>query len=152
MNKKVRIILVIVLSLFIIIQFIPVDRTNPKSDVNLKISAPPEVMSILQKSCFDCHSNETNWPVYSYIAPVSWLVAGHVTEGRENLNFSEWGKIPLEKLQRKKNHIWDEIEEGKMPLPSYLNLHGDAELTDSDKQIIKEWTKNIIQNDEKENE
>jgi hypothetical protein len=139
MSKK-NIILLTILSVYLLIQFIPVDRTNPESDPDLKISAPPEVMTILQKSCFDCHSNETKWPFYSFNAPFSWLVSRDVIEGRKHLNFSEWGKMPVDKQERKKKHIQDEVDEGGMPLPVYLLMHSDAKLTESDKQIIKNWT------------
>ena len=90
--KKIIIALIVIL---IGIQFIPVERTNPP--VTREINAPDNISSILKASCYDCHSNETDWPWYSYIAPVSFLVAGDVMDGRKNLNFSEWDKYEFEK-------------------------------------------------------
>lgn len=144
MSKKTRIIVLTVLSIYLIIQFIPVDRTNPEFDPALKISAPPQVMSVLQKSCFDCHSNETKWPSYSYLAPVSWFIADDVSEGRRHLNFSEWGKLTPEKQDRKKKHIWDEVEEDEMPLKAYVYIHGEAKLTDDEKRLLKDWTHGLL--------
>lgn len=140
MSKKTRIILISIVSVFVIIQFIPVDRTNPPTDPNAKISAPPEVMSVLQRSCFDCHSNETKWPFYSYVAPVSWFVADDVSEGRRHVNFSEWEKLSTKRQERKKEHIWDEVSEGDMPMQAYLIIHRDAKLSKKDVEIIKNWT------------
>ena len=76
------------------IQFVPVDRTNPP--VETALTAPPAVREILVGACFDCHSHETTWPWYSRVAPLSWLIADHVTEGRRDLNFSRWPAFDLD--------------------------------------------------------
>ena len=137
-------ILLIVLSVYLIIQFIPVDRTNPETDPALKIAAPPEVMSILQRSCFDCHSNETVWPAYAHLAPFSWFVVDDVNEGRRHLNFSEWNTYPDKRKNRKAEEIWEEIKDGEMPLSQYSIMHGDAELSADDKLLIKSWTDSLV--------
>lgn len=133
--KKVAIGIVIIL---IGIQFFSVDKTNPP--VTAALDAPPEVMSILKRSCYDCHSNETRWPWYASVAPVSWLVSNDVEEGRHHLNFSEWENLTRQKIARKKEHIWEEVKEGGMPLPKYLWMHSDAKLSQKDKDIIRDWT------------
>lgn len=133
--KKVAIGFILIL---IAIQFIPVDKTNPP--VTADLNAPPDVKSILKRSCYDCHSNETKWIWYSHVAPVSWLVASDVEEGREHLNFSEWGNLTRQKIARKKEHIWEEVKEGGMPLSKYLWMHSDAKLSQKDKDIIRDWT------------
>ena len=133
--KKIAIGFIVIL---VGIQFFSVNKTNPP--VTAEIDAPPEVMSILKRSCYDCHSNETKWPWYSYVAPVSWLVTDDVNEGRKHLNFSDWGDLTRQKMVRKKEHIGDEVKEGGMPLWKYTLIHSDAKLTDKDKNIILEWS------------
>ena len=96
MLKKILIVIGVII---VAIQFIPVDRSNPP--VTQEINAPPNVMTILKTSCYDCHSNETNWPWYSYVAPVSFLVASDVQNGRKRVNFSEWDKYDEKKREKK---------------------------------------------------
>lgn len=128
-----------VLVVVVLMQFWPVDRSNPKSDAALEIEVPAEIKAILENSCFDCHSNKTTWPWYSYVAPVSWLVAHDVEEAREHMNFSEWGTYDKKKQGRAREEIWDEVFEDNMPLPKYLKLHSDAALSEAQKQVIKAW-------------
>lgn len=123
----------------ILIQFIPINRNNPPVDNNLVISTPKDVEVILKNSCYDCHSNETVWPVYSYIAPISWLVAKDVKNGREELNFSEWNKLDDSKMEKKKEEIIEEISRDTMPLPIYLITHPSAKLSEDDKLLLKNW-------------
>ena len=126
------------LVLFLAIQFVPVERTNPP--VVSDFRGPEEVKKILVRSCYDCHSNETNWPWYSKVAPVSWLVAHDVEEAREELNFSEWDQFRSKRRLIRK--ITKETKEGKMPLPAYLRLHPSVKLSDEDLSTLKEWTSN----------
>jgi mono/diheme cytochrome c family protein len=134
-------ILAIVVLLLIVIQFIPYgkDHTNPAV-----ISEPkwdtPKTRELFMKACVDCHSHETKWPAYSNIAPISWIVYNHVVEGREHFNVSNWG-------HQKKNEGDDaaeELEEGEMPLKSYLLVHPEAQLTDGEKKILIEGFKNTF--------
>ena len=108
-----------------------------KEEFDLK--APSEVKTILKNSCYDCHSNQTNWPFYSYIAPVSWLVSRDVNKGRNNLNFSEWNNLSIEKINKIKDEIAEEISEDEMPLPIYVFIHSDASLSNEQKLVIKNW-------------
>ncbi len=123
--------------LFLLIQLYPVNRDNPP--VTEEIQVPDNIKAIFERSCYDCHSNKTKWPWYSYIAPVSWLVAGHVEDGRKNLNFTEWDKYDAKKRANKLEEILDEIEEGEMPLPGYLRLHPEAVLSGEDIDAIANW-------------
>ena len=132
--KKILIVLVVIL---IGIQFIPVERTNPP--VSWDINPPANISEILRTSCYDCHSNETIWPWYSKIAPVSFLVAGDVNEGRKHLNFSEWGKYEADKREKILEEIVEEIEKEAMPLTSYTFTHPNAKLDDHRIKLIKEW-------------
>lgn len=134
MLKKILIAIGVIL---IGIQFIPVERTNPP--VTQEINAPPNVLSILKTSCYDCHSNETEWPWYSKVAPVSFLVASDVRNGRKRVNFSEWDKYDEKKKEKKLEHIIDMVEEGEMPLPNYLIMHSDAKLDPTRIKALKDW-------------
>jgi hypothetical protein len=91
MPKRIALALLVLL---LLIQLWPVERTNPP--VSAPLEADPEVVAVLRAACYDCHSNETVWPWYSRVAPLSWQVAHHVEEGREELNFSEWGSYTAE--------------------------------------------------------
>ena len=132
-----RIIFIVVIILLIAIQFVPVNKTNPP--VTGEIKAPENVMQILRTSCYDCHSNEVKWPWYSNIAPASWLVAYDVNEAREHMNFSEWQSYSAEDKADDIEEIWEEVQEGEMPLWYYLILHSEAELSENDKVILKDW-------------
>jgi hypothetical protein len=143
--------LVLLLSLLgIAIQFIPVDRTNPP--VQEDIATPPQVKTILKRACYDCHSNETNWPWYSQVAPVSWLLAWDVHEGREELNFSTWNRYSPKKRNKYIKESWEEIEEGEMPPWFYLPLHPEASLSDQDRTVLREWAKSVVTPNEDEDE
>ncbi len=139
MRRKSKRYLIGLIAVFVIIQFKFVDRTNPKAAAGAELAASSEVMAIFRHSCYSCHSNDTEWPFYSYIAPASWQTVSDVNEGREELNFSEWNKIPEDKITEKKKDIWEEISEGEMPMDIYLLLHPNASLSASQKKIIKKW-------------
>lgn len=124
--------------IFLLLQLIPVERTNPP--VSLDVSAPPQVASILKTSCYDCHSNETKWPWYSYVAPISWLVSHDVKEGRSELNFSTWDRYSKKKKTRKLKEIWEEVAKGKMPMSIYLLTHAKARMDNQKAQLLKAWT------------
>lgn len=119
------------------IQLVPVDRSNPP--VTAEVQAPPEVMSQIRTSCYDCHSNEASWPWYAYVAPVSWFVADHVHEAREHLNFSTWGDLPAEERAEMAEEISEEVHEGEMPLSSYLWMHADARMSEAEQRVITDW-------------
>lgn len=137
MKQKVKYAALILPGILITVQFFPLNRSNPP--VTSEIQAPPEVMKILKNSCYDCHSNETKWPFYSHIAPVSWLVVSDVHEAREEMNFSEWGEIKPDKQLKHIEEIIEETEKGDMPLPIYLIMHSGARLADDDLATLKTW-------------
>ncbi len=120
---------------FIAIQFVPVQRTNPPvtSEPNWD---SPETRALAERACFDCHSNETVWPWYSYVAPVSWLVVHDVQEGRQVVNFSEWDKARGE--AREPGEMAEVILSGWMPPASYIQRHPNARLTDAEKQQLSD--------------
>lgn len=120
------------------IQFVPVDRSNPVQRSSYAFAA--EVQPILKRACFDCHSNETVWPWYSYVAPVAWLVAHDVNEGRSKLNFSEWGAQLTQEQLKRGEEIAEEVNEGEMPMPIYLLIHADAKLSQQDVAVLNAWS------------
>lgn len=123
-------------SIFLAVQLVPVERANPP--VVSEIVAPGEVAAILETSCYDCHSHETRWPWYAYVAPSSWFVAGHVRDARADMNLTDW-PFDLESQQFYLAEMKRQIEEGEMPLPSYLWLHSEARLSEGDRQRLLEW-------------
>jgi mono/diheme cytochrome c family protein len=130
---------IIFLALFVAIQLIPVERTNPKSDPTQEIEAPPEVMAIFKRSCYDCHSNETRWPWYSAIAPAKWFIARDVKVGRQWLNFSIWKSYDEKRKEKLKAMIFKAVGLA-MPLGTYVKFHPEAKLSEEDKETIRRWT------------
>jgi len=118
-------------------QFVPVRRTNPPSLSAL--SAPPEIVAALKRACFDCHSNQTRWPWYSWVAPFSWLIIHHVTLGRKEVNFSEWGSYYPATQHRKLEWIGRALHEEKMPPWSYRLMHPGARLSKADRMVLDYW-------------
>lgn len=135
-TKKIFIVLVI--GLFAM-QFIPVQRSNP-SDSG-QPAAPPEVETVLRRACYDCHSNETRWRWYARIAPISFLLARDVKEGRRELNFSIWDRYEQRRKARKLKEIVKEVEQGDMPPWYYIPAHTDAKLSQGDREAIVKWAK-----------
>ena len=145
MKKYFKVFALILLGMLIIAQLVPVSRTNPPELSPLKL--PSEVENILQKACFDCHSNKTKWPWYTRVAPISWWIVDHVQEGREELNFSDWNSIPPNKRGEKFEEIGEEVEEGEMPLASYTMGHPEARLSQREIQILRDWAKSQERSD-----
>jgi len=137
MGRVLKLVIGVLLVAVVLIQLVPVERTNPP--VTGEVMAPDPVMEVLRNSCFDCHSNETFWPWYSRVAPVSWLVAEDVEEGRRHLNFSEWQSLTDEDRADAMEEIWEKIEDGAMPLPIYLRMHPEAVLTEPQRDVLLRW-------------
>jgi len=134
-------ILLTLVALLIVIQFIPYgkDHANPQVVAEPKWDTP-KTRELFMKACADCHSFETKWPAYSNVAPISWIVYNHVVEGREHFNVSNWG-------HQKKNEGEDaaeEVEEGEMPLTSYLLVHPEAKLSENEKELLIQGLKNTF--------
>jgi len=133
--------IVVVVGVIIVLQLIPVNQTNPA--VIQTAELPPEVQDILVESCFDCHSNETEWPWYSRIAPGSFLITRDVIQGRKRLNFSDFSNMDANDSSDVANEIVEMLEEGKMPLLPYLLLHPDASLSDSESATLIAWAESL---------
>jgi hypothetical protein len=131
--------------LFLVIQFFRPDRSNPPVDPGHALEAvstvPPDVSSVLKRSCYDCHSSETDWPWYSNVAPFSWFVADHVHDGRRVLNFSEFATYSPRRQSRALREACEQVEEGEMPLSSYTLIHRSAKLATADRTLLCDWAK-----------
>lgn len=144
MRKWLKRILWFLVVVLVLIQFVPVKRTNPPEDATRTLEArapiPPPVKAVLDRACLDCHSNRTRWPWYSGVAPVSWLVIHDTNEGRSELNLSEWPKDPLREA-KKLRELCDEVTSGDMPLWQYVLIHRDAALTQAERESLCQWAK-----------
>jgi len=141
--KKVLIAVVVIL---VLIQFIRPEKNSSienKNDISTVLQVPEDVKEIIKTSCADCHTNNTKYPWYSEIAPVSWYLAQHVNEGKEHLNFSEWAAYNKNQRNHVLKDIIEELTEHEMPLESYLILHKDAKLSDSQYSILVDWAKTL---------
>ena len=135
----------IVIGVFIIaLQFTTPRHTNPTFDEGQTLQAmtavPPDVSALFARSCADCHSNQTNWRWYTYVAPVSWFTVGHVNDGRAELNFSEWGHYSQRMKDTRLKAICAQSQGGSMPLASYAFVHREVRLSPGEVKMICEWT------------
>lgn len=110
-----------------------ISETNP----------PADVKKILETTCYDCHSNKTNYPWYNNITPVNYWLADHVKDGKKHLNFSNWSAYSLKKKEHKMDELYEEVEKGEMPLDSYTWTHGNANLTPEQINAVVSWGKKV---------
>ena len=141
------------------IQFIPTDlppsSNENAGDIIKSGIVSQDVATLLKTSCYSCHSNETKYPWYSYVAPSSWLVAHDVSEAREELNFSMWLDYDTSKMLSKLDDMTSEVGEGHMPLPIYTLMHPSAKLNDAQRELIVAWaeaTMDVVSGDEEDEE
>jgi hypothetical protein len=146
-KRRFKAIAAAVILLLAAIQFIPAGDRNPVVDPSRTIYAtepvPTGVRTILESSCKNCHSNETNWPWYSYIAPISWVVGRDVRQGRSHMNFSEWAGYSPQKREEKLEEICEQIMNGDMPDGKYTLVHRNARLTEPQRAAVCEWTEAV---------
>ncbi|UGS19850.1 heme-binding domain-containing protein [Flavobacterium cyclinae] len=141
--KISKIILLILLIVFVGIQFIPTKRNLseivPNTDFMIVNNVPNSIKNTLQTSCYDCHSNNTYYPWYNKVQPVAWILESHIEEGKAELNFSDWNTYSNRRKKSKLKSIVSQIEDDKMPLISYTLIHKDAVLTQKQKTEIIDW-------------
>ncbi len=141
--KKVLIIILIVFSL---IQFLRGEKNEATFIVGndfLELTmAPEEIKTMVKSACYDCHSNKTNYPWYSEIAPISWFIEHHINEAKHHLNFSEWSTYTLKKANHKLEECYEELERHKMPTSGYALMHKEARLTNEQIITLAQWFKN----------
>ena len=149
MKKIIKKIFFIGLIIFLLIQLYQPARNIGFEQVDITANftrvyqVPNNVGAILRSSCYDCHSNNTNYPWYSYIQPVRFLMENHIKEGKENLNFNEWGNYSSRKQNNKLDRIVKQIKSNEMPLSSYTLIHKNASLSDIQKKEVLDWINKI---------
>jgi hypothetical protein len=140
--KKFLLILLVVL---ILIQFIQPPHNNGSAasatDITHVVPVPDSVMAILQRSCYDCHSNHTVYPWYSKITPVNWWLNNHINGGKRHLNFSEYTTGTFKRKIKRLDEVGETVEKHDMPLDSYLWIHKDAKLSEAQQQVLINWSK-----------
>tara|TARA_R110002012_G_scaffold109650_4_gene253729 strand:- start:305 stop:781 length:477 start_codon:yes stop_codon:yes gene_type:complete len=145
--KIVKKILIALLVILVIMQFFGPDKNESDlEDIKpflTETNPPKEVLAILENTCYDCHSSNTTYPWYNKITPVNYWLDGHIEEGKEHFNMSAWNSYSLKKKDHKLDELIEEVEEGEMPLESYTYTHGDADLTETQREQVIEWAKNV---------
>jgi hypothetical protein len=111
----------------------------PGHDLMASNAPPPSIAALLKNCCYDCHSFETQWPWYSYVAPVSWFVVRDVNAARASLNLSEWPWDDAARARKRWRHIADDVQNGGMPLPGYARMHRKARLDESQRAALVKW-------------
>lgn len=135
--------------LLMAIQLIPVNRSNPTVEPSRTISAtlamPDDVKVVFERSCNNCHSNETAWPWYSYVAPVSWIVAHDVHQARKVMNLSEWSTYSAQRKEDRLEEICEQVIKGDMPDRKYAIFHRKAKLTPQERDAVCQWSEDARQ-------
>jgi hypothetical protein len=150
-KKILKRVLLVILLVFIGLQFTSPSLKNPPveagHDLMATNSPPPEVAALLRRACYDCHSHETRWPWYARVSPVSNWIVKHMTEGRNELNFSEWSHEDAYRAGEDMAKIAEEVQEKKMPLPSYtwMGMHPEARLTEEERGRLVKWAEQEAQ-------
>ena len=143
MNK--RNILIALAIILIIMQFFSIDKTNPSIDQAKDFltveNTPTEVAQLFKIACYDCHSNETKYPWYTSVAPISWFIKGHIDNGREVLNFSTWSDYNAKQKSHKMEEIIEVVDGKEMPMLTYWMIHWDAKISEEQRKQITDWVK-----------
>ncbi|UPY78147.1 heme-binding domain-containing protein [Leptospira weilii] len=145
MKKK---LLLSLITAILFLQFLPI--RPPEGTNRNEIQTSDEVKKILRKSCYDCHSDLTEWPWYSKIFPVNVYLYNHVEEGKVELNFSEWNSLSKKAKSTKGDSILETLEEGEMPPRDYVLLHPSAKVTQEELQVLKNWVQDLEEEYRKE--
>jgi uncharacterized membrane protein len=120
-------------------QLIQTEQINPDVNTSLEIQAPQNIQTMFKNACYDCHSNQTKWPIYAKIAPFSWVISSRVSNGRKALDFTRWEEYTAEEKQKKLKAIYRTVY-ASMPLASYVQFHEEADLTKEERELIRKWT------------
>lgn len=141
MKKYLKWIIPALIVIFAALQFFNPSHANPPVVVDFIAtnSPPPQIAAMLHAACYDCHSHETRWPWYSRVAPVSWLIANDVNEGRDNLDLSDWPADDLMRCAKKMGDMSEQIGFGDMPMKKYTVIHANARLTEAEKKQLMDW-------------
>ena len=143
MMRLIKIIALVLVIVFVAIQFIqPAHNKSGQilpTDFTVVYTVPTNVQTILQNACYDCHSNNTGYPWYSHIQPMAWIMERHIDNGKEKLNFSDFGSYSSRRQISKLKGIANQIKDDEMPIASYKMMHSKAKLTKEEKSLIINW-------------
>lgn len=143
--RIVKIIALVLLVCIVGIQFVSTEINQstvvPKTDFLLVKNPPRDISTLLVGSCYDCHSNNTNYPWYNKLQPIAWFLENHIADGKEELNFNEWNTYSNRRKNSKLKSIISQIKDDEMPLSSYTFIHKDAKLSKSEKVLIVDYMK-----------
>ncbi|MFP3834312.1 heme-binding domain-containing protein [Chryseobacterium sp. SIMBA_028] len=133
---------------FALIQFVPIDTVNKSVDSKVNFvqvkKTPEKVSTLLKNACYDCHSNETVYPKYAFIAPISWSVKSHVNEGRQHLNFSIWGTYNKELKENMLDRSIEALKHKTMPFPGYIVYHKEANLSEAERSLLIQYFEEML--------
>ncbi|CAM1333865.1 MULTISPECIES: heme-binding domain-containing protein [Tenacibaculum] len=145
--KIVKIIALVLVVCFVGIQFMPTELNQsnlvPKTDFLLVNNTPKNISTLLQTSCYDCHSNNTSYPWYNKIQPIAWFLENHIADGKEELNFNNWDTYSTRRTNSKLKSIINQIKNNEMPLSSYTLIHKNAKLSTSEKTLVIDYIKKL---------
>ncbi len=138
-------ILVLIIVMIVALQFNRTEKNEGEAsganDITNSMSVPVDVKNVLERACYDCHSNHTNHMWYENIQPIGWWIGNHIIDGKDELNFSEFNNYKIKRKAHKMEEIFELVEEEEMPLPTYLWMHQGAKLTQAEKEIVVNWAK-----------
>lgn len=142
-KKVLKIVAIVVVAALIVIQFFRIDQTNPRvvqaETLEASVAVPPDISEIISRSCSDCHTNQTIYPWYANVQPMAWFLKNHIDDGRQKMNFSIWNTYPAKKKSKRFEDICEQLESKEMPLPSYLWIHRNSILSESDLAALCDW-------------
>ena len=145
MKKAIKIIAIAIAAGFIVLQFFRIDKTGQPivqaETLEAAVFVPADVSQIMVRACNNCHTNSTIYPWYANVQPVGWFLKGHIDDGHRKLNFSVFNTYTPKKKAQKLEEVCDQVESKEMPLPSYLWIHSEAVITESDAKALCDWAK-----------
>ena len=143
MKRGIKLAALLIIAILIVLQFFQPEKNQgsitQESDLIVVASVPDSLSKILITSCYDCHSNRTEYPWYNRISPVSWYLYKHVSEGKEGLNLSEYGNLSKAEKIGALSDLYDALEAGTMPLQSYMLIHRDARMSQEEIDALLDW-------------
>jgi hypothetical protein len=144
--KNLKWILSGLVILFALLQLDNPPHTNPpvQNDFVGRMNPPPDIAAMFHAACYDCHSDQTRWPWYSHVAPMSWQIVQDVNDGRHNLNLSEWPSDNPQRAWKRMEDMSEEIDDGEMPLKKYTLIHADARLTTAQRNELTQWLDSAV--------
>lgn len=147
LKTVLKVLAVVIVAAFVVIQFFAIDKTVPATvqadTLAVAVTVPPNVNAILERSCNDCHTNNTVYPWYSNVQPFGWFLQNHINDGRRHLNMSQFGTYAANRKVKKLEEVCEQVQSREMPLPSYLWIHRDSVLSDADIKVLCDWSNEV---------